>query len=804
VIGAWRRTQHFATAYARNLYATRLLSAIAVAGLAIGLAGALMLALVVRDAVNFYAFVPDHERTYLEISVLNGPGMAPMFNDTSTNRAAELTKANVPDVEAVGRLSEWQVKLRRNGETTSVPLYWADPEIFDVLRLPTIAGDPKAALNHPDGLVMTRSETIRHFGRANALGAVIEVDGVPMVLRAVIADLPERMTDLDGSIFASGRSAKSYFRTSNDAGGFFINARTYVRLRQGASPIAAERRLKPFIDGLLPVFMRGQYGTHFVPIDALALHSGLHPGARQKLEVGSVVAALILFIAVANYVNLSTALSGRRWREIGVRAACGATRGGIARQFLAEAVATVLIAVLLGAALVELTLPELNTLFQTQATFDYLTHPILLLWLVAGGVLLGLAAGAYPAFVLSGLSPAALLRDRGIRVKGRSRMADLLVTAQFAILIGLMIALAVVYQQRRFAMTQALRLDVDQLLVVDGRCPTSFRQEVGKLPGVRGVSCVTRGLLEYPNFSFIRIGNQRFATDMIAMLPSGFSLLGISPVAGSLSALPPDGEEVTRRVIVNETAVHDYGMGSASAAIGKLIPISEDPDDLQKRFPNAKAPDNRAQIVAVVPDFSLLSVERMIRPTIYLDQPFSSGGPGLVLIKLAGRDIPETLVAIDRLWRKTGQDGPIHRKFVSDHIQELYADLERGTWMFELFSGVAALLSATGIAGMAIATAERRTKEIGIRKALGARTGQVLVLLLARMSRPVLWANLIAWPCAWWLMRNWLNGFAYRVPLHLWLFPAAALIALAITLCSAGLQAWKVARRRPIEALRYE
>lgn len=793
-VGFWVRFRHFATAYVRNLYATRLLSGIAVAGLAIGLAGALMLGLVVRDALDFYAFVPNHERTYLEISILNGPGMAPVFNDTSTNRAAELTKANLPDVEAVGRLSEWQVTLRRNGETTSVPLYWADPEIFDVLRFPVIAGQPKAALRHPDGLVMTQSEAIRHFGRANALGSVIEVDGVPMVLRAVIADLPERMTDLNVGIFASGRSANSYFRKSNDPGGFFINARTYVRLKQGASPTAAERRLKPFIDGLLPPIMQGQYETRFVPIDALALHPGLHPGARERLEVGGLVAALILFIAVANYVNLSTALSARRWREIGVRAACGATRGQIARQFLAEAVVTVLIAALLGAALVELTLPSLNALFQTQARFDYLAHPMLLLWLVVGAVTLGLTAGAYPAFVLSGLSPAALLRDRGVRMKGRSVVADLLVTAQFAILIGLMIALAVVHQQRRYAMTQALRLNVDQLLVVHAPCPTSFRQEVAKLPGVLGTSCTAQGLLEYPSFNFLQVRGERITTDLVEMLPSSFPLLGIQLIAGSFSALPPDGEAVTLRVVVNETAVRQFGLGSPSAAIGKLVPISARPN----------GPDSKARIVAVIPDFSLLSVERMIRPTIYLDQPHSEYGPGLVLIKLAGHDIPETLTAIDRLWRKTGQQEPIRRQFVADHIEQLYRDLERGTWIFGLFSGVAALLSATGIVGMAIATAERRTKEIGIRKALGARTGQVLVLLLARMSRPVLWANLIAWPCAWWLMRDWLNGFAYRVPLHLWLFPAAALVALAITLSSAGLQAWKVARRRPIEALRYE
>jgi putative ABC transport system permease protein len=720
--------------------------------------------------------------------------MPPNVNDTTNSRAAGLMQANMPDVEAVGRLSEAEVELRRNGHATRTNIYWADSGLFDVLRLPAILGRPKAALSSPDGLVMTQSAAIRYFGRANALGAVIAVDGAPMTLRAVIADLPARRTDLDTGIFASGKAAKALSAWGDDApGSFSIGARTYVRLRQGASPAAAEHRLASLIAGVLPVTMRGVYAMHLVPIGALALHPGLHPGAWERLKVGSLVAALILFIAVANYVNLSTALSTRRWREIGVRAASGATRGQIARQFLREAVATVLIAALLGGALVELTLPRLNALFQTEATFDYLAQPMLLIWLAAGAAALGLAAGAYPAFVLSGLSPAALLRDRGVGIGRRPLATDLLVAMQFAILIGLLVALAVVYQQRRFAMAEALRLDVDQLLVVEAPCPASFRQEVAKLPGVRGTSCSARGLLEFPTFQFVRAGNERVSTDIIPMLPSNFGLLGIAPLAGSLAVLPPDGEDVTERIVVNATAVRRFGLGSAGAAIGKVVPIAME----------ASKPEIQARIVAVVPDFSLLSVEAPIKATVYLDQP-SQNGSGLVTIKLAGHDIPETLASIDRLWRTTGQEQPIQRKFVSDHVEALYRDLERGTWIFGLFCGVAALLAATGIAGMAIATAERRTKEIGIRKALGARTDQVLMLLLVRLSRPVLWANLIAWPATWWIMRNWLNGFAYRVPLHLWLFPLAALTALAVTLGSAGLQALIVARRRPIDALRYE
>ncbi len=278
-IGVWSRSRHFATAYARNLHATRLLSVIAVGGLAIGLAGALMLALVARDALGFNGFVPDHERTYLGISRLGPPGAAPVINDTTNGRVAALIQANMPDVEAVGRLHEAEAALRHNGDTIRANIYWADPEIFDVLRLPVIAGRPKEALSLPDGLVMTQSEAIRHFGRANALGAVIEVDGEPMVLRAVIADLPAGATDLDRGIFASGKSAKSLFGWGADAvGTFSIGARTYLRLRPGVSPAAAERRLKPLIDGLLPAGMRGIYTQRLLPIGALALDPGLHPG----------------------------------------------------------------------------------------------------------------------------------------------------------------------------------------------------------------------------------------------------------------------------------------------------------------------------------------------------------------------------------------------------------------------------------------------------------------------------------------------------------------------------------------------
>jgi putative ABC transport system permease protein len=794
--GTYAAARHHLVAFVRNLKATRFLSAIAILGLAIGLTGAILMALAARTALQFNQFVPEHDRIYLAVSVMDAPGMPPNYNQASNDGAALLVNANMPDVEGAVRLADAEVELRRANSTARRSIYWTDPDFFEVLRLPALHGDPATALRRPDGIVMTRTEAMRHFGREDALGEGVEVAGEPMVLRAVLADLPANATDLEHGIFASGLAAPSPLarRVAASADQFWIGARTYLRLRPDASPEAVQEGLAPLIAGLLPSFMRDAYAMELVRIDRIALHEGFHPDARERLEIGSLVAGLILFIAIANFINLSVALSARRRREIGVRKASGASRAQIAAQFLCEAVATVLIATCIAAAAVELLLPTVNAFLDTQARFDYLNEPALILWLLLAVLLLGLAAGAYPALLLSSLPPVAVLKNQIVPEWGRGRLRNVLVTAQFAILIGLIIAMAVVYQQRRYAMDEALRADIDQVLTVTAPCPAAFRREAARLPGVEQVSCAGKELLTGAIFGFVEIKGQRIATDMVSMLPSGFGLFGITPVAGSLATLPADGEEAISRIVINESAAERYGYASPQAAIGRVVPVPSDE-------PGSLIP---VEVVAVVPDFAFYSVESPIKPTLYLDRPLFPGGEGLVTLRLAGRGIPETLAAIDRLWRTTGNAGPIERAFVDEHIEGLYRELVRSTRLFAIFAGVAAFLACLGLVGLSISAAERRTKEIGIRKALGARTDQVLKLLLWQLSLPVLWANLLAWPIAWWSMRHWLNGFAYHVPLHAWLFPTAGLVALSVAVSGVGVQTLRVARQKPAQALRYE
>jgi putative ABC transport system permease protein len=545
----------------------------------------------------------------------------------------------------------------------------------------------------------------------------------------------------------------------------------------------------------VPPPVRSAYRLEPVRIDRLGLHDGFHPGARERLVIGSLVAVLVLLIATANFVNLSVALAGRRRLEIGVRKANGAGRGHIAGQFLAEAVLTVMLATALALAAAEWLLPILNGFLETQARLDYAADPALLLWLLSGALLLGLAAGAYPAFLLSSLPPVATLRDSGAAAAGGGLIRSALVTGQFAILIGLIIATSVVHQQRRFAMHEALRMDIDKVLTVTASCPPAFVAESSKLPGVRAVSCSSESLLNGNTFAPIEWKGDRVMADIVSVSPTIFALYGVRPVAGTLAALPPAGQEAESRVIINEAAVRAFGFASPSAAIGQTLPYQS--SDL----PGASVD---SQVVAVVPDFAFHSVETPIEPTLYLPSPQGQLDMGLVSIKLAARHEPETLAQIHRLWRATGNEGPIDRAFVSEHIELLYRGLERNAQLFAIFSALAIFLACLGLVGLSLSAAQRRTKEIGIRKALGASTSQILALLLWQLSRPVLLANFIAWPIAWWLMRLWLNGFAERIPLQPWLFPAAGLAALALALLSVGMLAYLVARQKPVHALRYE
>jgi putative ABC transport system permease protein len=626
-----------------------------------------------------------------------------------------------------------------------------------------------------------------------------------MRVEAVLKDIPSQ-THLQGfEVFGSGRAAWSVLALQDrHFSRFNLSVATYARLRPGASPERIRAGLRAFD------------ARHYQ--DPSGLNLRLEPlkdlhfvGNARAVDAGiAAVGALIILVAAINFVTLMTARATRRAVEVGVRKVVGARRIDLVTQFMGEALLYVLAGMLLAIALVELTLPSVNAFLQRTIAFDYL-HDAQLAGVIVGATLLtALIAGLYPAVVLSSFRPASALKGGGGAPAGSVAVRQSLVVVQFAILIGLIVMTATVYRQTSFALTSAMRLNADQLITIDSTCDGAFKRELAALPGVKGAACASATALG-SGFSKTFVRNPAKGNVAIDLAPIDVDFLemhGLKPLAGRFFSAglgedvvldrPGAGPQVQPTVVLNESGLRQLGFKSAQEAVGRTISWA--------RWSAAPAPGvfppmNESRIVGVVRDFTLGSLRNSIEPTLYFVDP---QGEQYISARLDRLRLPETLRSIDQLWRRTGHTRPISRSFESQYVQALYRDVIVQGVVIAVCAGLAILIACLGLFALAAFTTERRTKEIGVRKAMGASTFDVVRLLVWQFTQPVLWANLIAWPLAWWAMRRWLDGFAYRVDLPAWLFLAAAAAAVAIAWVTVSVHSWLVARARPVLALRYE
>jgi len=783
----------------RHLARNKLYTAISVVGLAIGLCTALLAALVIRNQYSYDHFVPGYERTYIIQPVFSPLGMAPMYVDITPLPMAGQLGQQFPQVEGVSRMLDTHMHIEYGRQKSTETIYWADPNLSVVLPLPTYAGDVAAALHTADSLVLSRSYARRFFGRDAPLGESLLVEGHSMIVRAVIQDPPPNGTHRPHDIIAAGITGFSptnnkESQTVQKLGNVAIpSGYTYVRLKPGTD-VAAFRQTLPRLLQMCGLGSISILSLEMIRIDRLNTHEGMHPAFHSRMLLLGILGGVVLLIAAVNFVNLQTAHSALRAREAAIRTLAGAGRPTLIAQFLGEALIYAATAGLLAIALTEWLLARVNAFLDTGAVLDYSHEPGLIGALAGATILLGLLAGAWPAFVQSGFRPVNVLRG-ATGVAGGAAVRQGLVALQFALLIALAICAGVVYRQREFAIQDALRLNHDQVLMiyVPGPHGGAFVDELRKFSGVRAVTRSTVGFLGSAGFmqavviATLRTKNgEDISLNKIGMDFDLFDFYAIKPLAGRLPALGGTSQRITDAdyVVLNETATRRFGFGSPEQALGKSVPFS-----------------TPATVLAVVPDFSLNSVEQAVPATAYFQQ---NGGLDLVSARLSGRDLPETLAAIDALWLRLGNADPPRRFFLDRQIQRQYLGVLRQSQAFGVCALIAVALSCIGLFALTAATAERRTKEIGIRKALGANTGNVVRLLLWQFSKPVVWGCLLAWPVAAFVMRRWLATFAYHIELPLWLFPAAAFVALFIALATVSTQSVLVARARPVAALRYE
>jgi putative ABC transport system permease protein len=782
----------------RNLHRSKFHTGIAVFGLAIGVASAVLAALYVRNLYSHEHFVPGYKGVYLAAMEMTNIGRPSIYTPESPGEIAPVLKLRVPGLRAVTRLARERVRVRVGGNDVPMFLYSADPSLFTTLPLAVAAGDPIAALAQPDRLVLTRELARVIFGDDAVLGRTVSLalqDGSThaVVVGAVLEDIPRKRTQLQAGMFVSGISAWTHIAEINGRtgkrNGIFTEVLTLIRLDPGDSPNKVKLAWPEIMGEIAGPGEMNYPGLDMVRIDRVNTHPGLNPGINSRILMASMLGLIVLVIAVVNFVNLLTARSAGRATEVGVRKLAGAGRNLLAAQFTGEAVAHVAIAVLLAVAMTELALPHVNAFLGADAQFDYWKDPKLLGWGVLAVAALGGLAGFWPAVVLSSLRPLGAIHGPGLSRGSGRVLRQGLVTLQFALLIGLIVATGVVSLQRQYATQRALRFDTDQMLIVEADCTPARLVEIRKVAGVRDAACSSDSLTgdSWGTTDGKTRDGKDISISIVWVDDHALELFGIRPIAGralSASDVAEASEGSARRYLINETAVRRLGFESAEAAIGLH-----------------KATKELDEIVGVLPDFSMASVGRRIEPTVY----FGNGRNwSNIDVKLKGDSIPATLAAIDKIWSATGGIGKLERYFYAERVERMYQAMLREAQSFGLVSVVAVLLACLGMLGLAAAVAKQRTKEIGIRKALGANSSAVLGLLLWQFSKPVVWANLIAWPVSAWLMQRWLDGFAYHIDLPLWLFPAAGFSALLIALATVFIQSLRVAAAKPVAALRYE
>ena len=808
--------QNYVVAALRNLARNRLYAAISVGGLAVAFAAAILIAIFVGDEFSYDRWIPgakDVYRVSTNGKLSNGP---PQVTDTSPPDVAGWMKLDFPQIVAVARLYRDPHPVRHGQVEAVEQLLWADPEFFAVLPLPTVAGDLKTALARPDSVVLTRTLARKYFGVDNPIGQILLLDRrYPLRVTAVLKDLPSN-THLRLTIVASGKAPFSQLARldamSSDGRVKPWSAHTYFRLAPGQSAQPIIDRMPAFVDAHMPGYASQKgLGLTMPIVPIVAIH--FSPRALVAMAPrGDLVATfsmagigvLILLMASINFINLMTARASRRAVEVGVRKLVGASRRALMVQFIGEAMIYVALGALTALGLAELLLPALNAALGRSMTVDYAAG---LPAIVALVLLIGVLAGAYPALVLSGFRPAAVLKGGVIQGGGSAILRQGLVALQFAVLIGLIVATTVIWRQTAFATKQSLRLDSDQMLLVFAPCvPDAFKTEIAALPGVAGAACSMMAPLynsfatgaDLPQGRRVTLFSNEIGFDF-------FELYGLKPLAGRFFSRAYGGDATSvaddqpsrpEAVVINETAMRDLGFARPGDAVGKRFAWTH-----IKTMDGVFFSVHPAYIIGVVEDFPMGSIRGRIEPTAFYVEPDQQT---LINVKLKGRDIPETMTALGGLWSRFGHPGQLNSQFLDQVVQNRYRDVTQQGQLFTVFAGIAVFIACLGLFGLAAFATESRTKEVGIRKTMGATPWDILRLFLWEFSLPVLWANLIAWPVAFLVMTRWLHGFAYRIDLTVWPFLLAALAAMVIAWLTVLAQALTVARGKPAGALRYE
>ncbi|QAY76822.1 ABC transporter permease [Sphingosinicella sp. BN140058] len=816
----------------RTLIKNRAYTFINLFGLALGLAACLLILLYVRYETSYDSWLPDSERIYQVQAKWHEPGQPVTEAQTSPFLVRETLPGGFPQIEALTVVRTGQTVTMRDGEAMFIDAATVDPSFFAIFDLPFAHGDAAGALRDTNTIALTETEAVRQFGTTDVVGRTMSLGAGPgkqdYRIGAVLRDLPKNSSLRLAILFRNDPTGRDAVPPSARTWGN-MNQLHYVKLRVGADPAAINAALPAWEKRVVvPQMIGGRASSQADIMDlSLAPISDVHLGRAQAgaltpggdksaLVTFGIVAVLTLGMAVMNFVNLSTARATQRAREVALRKVLGATRPQIVVQLVFESLVLAGLAMLIALAFVELLAPWLGGRIGADLDVTYFGARGLLLPALALFLAAGLLGGLYPALFLSRFRPAQVLRANksSAETPGNGRLRTILVVVQFAIAIGLIVCTSVIYAQTRHVATVdpgyrregLIQIDSAWRFAGDSSEYEAARRELLAVPGVTAAGRTDLGLAAVrKNILSVRTPDaaQDASIGYYSIDADYLETIGVRLLAGrqlgdrytrDRIARAADGAPAVAaggiNVVLNRNAVTLLGLGTPQAAVGKTVKIGIDTEYLSD-----------ATIVGVVEDTRIRTARDAIEPIVYGYDPDRTS---LVVVRYASADPAAVMSGINRVWRRFEPEIPFQAAFSENLIAEIYAaDRARGA-LFAAFAVVAVSISCLGLFGLAAFTAERRTKEIGIRKVLGARIRDIVRLLTWQFSKPVVLANLAAWPVAWWAMRNWLNTFDVRVPLTPGPFLLAGLLALAIAIGTVAGHAIRVARLNPIQALRYE
>jgi putative ABC transport system permease protein len=815
--------KNYFTVAVRTLVRNRLYTVLNVAGLTFGLTCFLVIGLYLFDELTFDQQHTKANRIYRVVEHMNVKGEETTIAAASF-KLAEVSKQTIPEVENTTRMSRIgraNLVNPQNPVNFQETVTIADQNFLEIFDFPLISGDKRTALKEPNSIVINEELAMRLFGSTQVLGKQLQWSylDTPHKITGVLKNHPKNSSFTFNSLISENTNSDDFKETAASdwsSNGFSV----YALLRNGAKPETTATKMTSMV---LANF-KPEKGTrlHFSlqALKDMHLHSEkIVDGARNSnveampqgnlgyVRMFSFVSLFVLFIAGINYMNLSTARASNRAKEIGVRKSIGAVRRNLVYQFLLEAILITGLAFVLAVLLLNLLLPPFNNFVEKQLSFDLSTSYRVWLLAVGATVLIGLISGSYPALLLSGFKPVALLKGMKINQSGSLGLRKGLVVFQFTVSIVLIIGTIVLYRQVRFMNNTNLGFNKDLLVVIDvntGKARSAaeaIKAEMAAIPTVKSVSLTSRVPGEWKMYQRVKVNAQgnRTEPEVAYFFGADKDFLGtfdIKLAQGRNFDNPSDSTSV----LLNETAAKLLNITNPAGQFVEIPVASWNGTDFEAVFANG-APF-KAKVVGIVKDFHFQSLKEKIAPLVlgYNQNPVHP--IDYYTARIESANIPATLEKLKAVLVRADGDEPFEYHFLDEQLARFYMeDSRRQTLM--IWTALAAIfIACLGLFGLATYSAEQRVKEIGIRKVLGASSFSLATLLSKDFLKLVLISNVIAFPVAWWSVNQWLQEYAYHVNLEWWVFALAALLAIVIAVLTVSYQSVKASLANPLENLK--